>query len=607
VAIAPEGSGQNRTFWFVAEHYGLSSDDLVALPMSEQAADFAMIMGQVDAIFRVRAPGNAAIRRLVQDHPTRLVPIDQSQALALSRPSLAPGVVPTGTYRGFPPLPVEELHTPVLERVLLARMDLDETTLADVFKAAGYATGAFGKWHNGMQYPYHPNGRGFDEFYGFCSGHWGHYFDPMLEHNGKVVKGEGFCTDDFTDKAMAFMEKHKDRPFLVYLPYNTPHSPMQVPDPYWDRFKEKEIELRHPRKKVDNHLRCALAMCENIDWNVGRVLKKLDQLGLADNTMVIYFNDNGPNGFRWLDGLRGKKGSTDEGGVRTPLHIRYPAGIKPGTTIDTIASAPDLLPTLAGLAGIPCKTRKPLDGKSLVPLLRGAAEPWPDRILVNSWRGQFSARSQRYRLDRGGRLYDMLEDRGQKRDLAKQHPEITKRLQQAVADYRRHVVSELPTKDARPFIVGHPGARYTHLPARDAGATGGIRRSNRHPNCSFYTTWARLSDKIFWDVMVPAAGTFKVTIYYTCPRAAIGSTVVLRSGDRELPFTIREAHDPPLVGMKEDRFRRGESYVKDFKPLEVGTMDLPQGKGRLELQATRIPGKQVMDVRLLVLERLRPE
>lgn len=129
VAIAPEGSGQNRTFWFVAEHYGLSSDDLVALPMSEQAADFAMIMGQVDAIFRVRAPGNAAIRRLVQDHPTRLVPIDQSQALALSRPSLAPGIVPTGTYRGFPPLPVEDLHTPVLERVLLARMDLDETTV----------------------------------------------------------------------------------------------------------------------------------------------------------------------------------------------------------------------------------------------------------------------------------------------------------------------------------------------------------------------------------------------------------------------------------------------------------------------------------------------
>ena len=94
VAIAPEGSGQNRTFWFVSEHYGLSSDDLVALPMSEQAADFAMTMGQVDAIFRVRAPGNAAIRRLVRDHPTRLVPIHQSKALALSRPSLAPGVVP---------------------------------------------------------------------------------------------------------------------------------------------------------------------------------------------------------------------------------------------------------------------------------------------------------------------------------------------------------------------------------------------------------------------------------------------------------------------------------------------------------------------------------
>ncbi|WDE97428.1 sulfatase-like hydrolase/transferase [Lentisphaera profundi] len=106
------------------------------------------------------------------------------------------------------------------------RFNLDEKTLADVFRAAGYATGAFGKWHSGMQYPYHPNGRGFDEFYGFCSSHWGNYYSPMLEHNGKIVKGKGFCVDDFTDKAINFMDKNSKKPFLVYLPYNTPHSPM---------------------------------------------------------------------------------------------------------------------------------------------------------------------------------------------------------------------------------------------------------------------------------------------------------------------------------------------------------------------------------------------
>ena len=174
------------------------------------------------------------------------------------------------------------------------RMDLDETTIADLFQKAGYATGAFGKWHNGMQFPYHPNGRGFDEFYGFCSGHWGNYFSPMLERNGEIVKGEGFCIDDFTSQAMTFMEKSKaaGKPFFSYLPYNTPHSPMQVPDAYWERFAKKKLTM----KQGDLHLRCALAMCENLDDNVGRILSKLEDLKIAQNTIVVWFHDNGPNG-----------------------------------------------------------------------------------------------------------------------------------------------------------------------------------------------------------------------------------------------------------------------------------------------------------------------
>jgi arylsulfatase A-like enzyme len=106
--------------------------------------------------------------------------------------------------------------------------NLDETTIANLFKNAGYTTAAYGKWHNGTQYPYHPNGRGFDEFYGFSSGHWGNYFSPMLEHNGQIVRGEGYLPDDLTDKAIEFIENNKDNPFFVYIPYNTPHSPMQV-------------------------------------------------------------------------------------------------------------------------------------------------------------------------------------------------------------------------------------------------------------------------------------------------------------------------------------------------------------------------------------------
>ncbi len=193
------------------------------------------------------------------------------------------------------------------------RLDLDETTIAEVFKAAGYRTAAYGKWHNGMQPPYHPNARGFDDFYGFCSGHWGHYYSPMLEHNGRLVQGEGYLTDDFTTHAISFIEESKNDPFLLYIPYNTPHSPMQAPEEYWDRQKNKDLEMFHrdPALEDTMHTRAALAMVENIDWNVGRIMDKLDTLGLTDNTIVVFFTDNGPNGARWNDSMKGWKGHTD--------------------------------------------------------------------------------------------------------------------------------------------------------------------------------------------------------------------------------------------------------------------------------------------------------
>ncbi|MCF7973278.1 MAG: sulfatase-like hydrolase/transferase, partial [Phycisphaerae bacterium] len=145
------------------------------------------------------------------------------------------------------------------------RIDLDEMTIAQTFKAAGYATAAYGKWHNGMQYPYHPNARGFDEFYGFCSGHWGDYFSPPLEHNGRLVQGDGFMIDDFTNQAMTFMTEKANTPFFLYLAYNTPHSPMQVPDPWWTAHKDQQLAMRHrePDREQIDHTRAALAMCEN--------------------------------------------------------------------------------------------------------------------------------------------------------------------------------------------------------------------------------------------------------------------------------------------------------------------------------------------------------
>jgi arylsulfatase A-like enzyme len=487
------------------------------------------------------------------------------------------------------------------------RLDLDETTLADVFKTAGYATAAYGKWHNGMQYPYHPNGRGFDDYYGFCSGHWGNYYSPMLEHNQQIVTGEGFVIDDFTNHGLEFIEKNRERPFLLYLPFNTPHAPMQVPDRWWDKQKVNELTMFADDDKEEDpeFTKAALAMCENIDWNVGRIMQKLQELDLEDNTIVLYFNDNGPNSWRWNGGMRGRKGSTDEGGVRTPLFVKWPSRISPGKQIMEVAAVMDLLPTLADLAGIECNTNKPLDGKSLKRLLTEEPAPWDDRIIFNQWRERVSARNQRFRLDHQGNLYDIENDRGQTTDVSEAFPEIKQLLEAAKMDYQNEVMSELPEEDTRTFPLGHPDARITQIPARDGVAHGNIVRSNRWPNCSFFTNWISLEDKITWEVEVLETGDYEVVLYYTCKMGDEGSEFELSFGDSKLEGRIEEAHDPPLTGMEHDRVERPESYVKDFKALNLGRIYLNEGVGQLALQATVMPGKSVMDVRLMLFEPVR--
>ena len=256
------------------------------------------------------------------------------------------------------------------------RLDLDERTVAEAFRAAGYATGCFGKWHNGSQYPYHPNGRGFEEYYGFTSGHWGEYFDPPLDHNGRSVRGHGYITDDLTDRAIAFLSKNAaaNKPFFCYLAFNTPHSPMQVPDPYWHRMEKATPQPGGDKKEDVGHTRAALAMCENIDDNVGRLLEALRAGKLDRDTLVLYFCDNGPNGLRWNGGMKGHKGSTDEGVCDRRSSAM--AGEGPSRHRgQPIAAAVDLYPTLIDLAGVARVGDKPFDGISLAPWLLGKDAP----------------------------------------------------------------------------------------------------------------------------------------------------------------------------------------------------------------------------------------
>lgn len=486
------------------------------------------------------------------------------------------------------------------------RMNTDERTIADAFRAAGYATGAFGKWHNGTQPPYHPKYRGFDEYYGFTEGHWGHYFSPEMDHNGKLTRGEGFIIDDLTNRAIRFIEGQGSKPFLCYLPLNTPHSPMQVPDKFYAKFADFQPKLTAADAKQEDlaMTRAALAMCENIDWNVGRVLSTLDRLKLAEDTIVFYFSDNGPNSWRWNGGMKGRKGSLDEGGLRVPALMRWTGRIRSGRRINRIAGAIDLLPTFADLAGVALQQSKPLDGQSLKPLLLGEGSgEWPDRTLFTMQNRRVGLRTQQYRLDPQDQLFDMDADPRQSRDIAAEKPEVAARLIAARDAWAKEMLP-LVGDDDRPYPVGY--SELTLLPARDGVPHGGVQRSNRAPNCSYFTHWTSADDSMTWDVEVTNAGSYEAAVYYTCAAADVGSTIELSLGGARVQTRVSEANDPPLVGAREDRASRGtESYVKDFKPLRMGRIRLEKTRGPLTLRALSVAGRQVADIRYVALTRVK--
>ena len=506
------------------------------------------------------------------------------------------------------------------------RLDLDEKTLADAFQAAGYATGAFGKWHNGSQWPYHPMARGFDEYFGHSSGHWGEYFDAPLEENGRMIRTQGYIVDVCTDRALRFIERNRDRPFLCYVPFTTPHSPWAAPDADWQRFRSKPIHQRatNASQEVIDETRCALAMLENQDWNVGRVLSKLEELGLAENTIVLYFSDNGPNSFRWTGGMKGRKGSTDEGGVRSVCYLRWPAKLPAGHVVRQLAGAIDLLPTLIALAGISRVGDQPLDGLDLTPLLLKQTVEWPDRMMFSTWAGRVSVRTEQYRLDDQARLFDMLADPGQTTPIQDKKPQVAERLTAAVAMWRREMfpasqktASNPETKgkrgkaagrnavDPRPIPVGYREFPITMLPARDGQPRGGVERSASAPNCSYFVNWRTMDDELVWLLDVHTTGRYRVVIDYTCPEPDAGSLVELRFQESRLAGRVTPAWDPPLY-TNQDTLPRppAESQMKEFRPLELGEVELEKGPGELTLRAIEIPGQSVMDVRRVTLTLL---
>ncbi len=407
-------------------------------------------------------------------------------------------------------------HT-VMGRSLLRK---NEVTMADVFNSNGYTTGMFGKWHLGDNYPYRPHDRGFDEaFYHGGGGvtqapdYWDNdYFDDTYFRNGKPEKVSGYCTEVWFRNALDFIERNKEKPFFCYLSTNAPHGPFHVPQEYIDLYKDNP-NITNPN---------FYGMITNIDDNLGILREKLEELGLADNTILIFMTDNGTSSGVRLDhdgfltagynaGMRGKKASEYNGGHRVPFFIHWPEGsINTGRDVDQITTYNDVLPTLIDL----CDLESPdveFDGQSIRPLLMDDGNAWPERIIITDtqredetekWK-KCAIMTGKWHLIRGEELYDMDNDSGQTTDVADQHPEVVEKLRVAYeewwedisVDFEDYCEIIINTEKENPVCIR---SHDWHSPGLPPWNQGHIRTG--------------LIGNGFWVLDVAEAGTYKFAL-----------------------------------------------------------------------------------------------
>jgi arylsulfatase/arylsulfatase A len=475
-----------------------------------------------------------------------------------------------------------------------AMMEPAEVTLAEILRDAGYRTAIFGKWHLGDSYPMRPMDQGFEEVLVHRGGGIGQpsdppggegkYTDPVLFHNGEPVQVEGYCTDVYFERALEWIAERRDagEPFFAYIATNAPHGPFHdVPEDLLEEYGRLDLgndrfpqDRGHPLPEdADLDVRARVfAMITNIDDNVGRLFGGLDTLGAADDTMVLFMVDNGPNRRRYVAGMKGMKSEVYEGGVRSPLFVHWPSRLEAGHASDRVAAHIDILPTVLDAAGIPVPDGLRLDGRSLLPLLEGEDVDWPDRtITIQAHRGNrpvryhnFMTRTRRYKLlhpsgfgretfegEPDFELYDMETDPLEMRDVAAEKPEVVAELRASYDTWFDDVGSTRSDNYAPPrIVVGSPHEAFTVLTRQDWRHTKG-------------RPWAPDSNG-HWELRAAVAGDYRIRVLF--PPLEVGGQVTL-SADGQ----TREASLPPGA----------DSHVFEGVALEAGP---------LRLQATLVRG-----------------
>lgn len=481
-----------------------------------------------------------------------------------------------------------------------------EVTMAEVFRSAGYRTALFGKWANGQQYPNTPAGQGFDTFLGFYGESVSDYVDPQLVHDGVTVQPKGFITDILTDSAVQFLAGNRERPFFCFMSFNAPHSPLQCPDMYFDKYKSAGLSDRNA---------AIYGLIENLDANVGRLLHALDSLGLRDDTYVVFLSDNGPEGNRFNGGMRGEKASVYEGGIRVPCFIHRRNYLSPRHMAAPAAHI-DLLPTLTGLCDLSLPGTLQPDGVNLSRIMQGAPDLPGNRMLffhhanageVNGRRdtpypGVVRAGRFALVLDEAGspELFNLKTDPGQTTDLYESQEKIAIQLGE---QYLNWFIGVTRSGTAPPPVpVGWPESPETGLPANEAQPGGSVHFHKGGQSNDWLEGWVDKRDTATWTIDVHTAGTYAVAIRYNCDSTFAGSRMRLVSSTGEmLDFNLDEAslseeqHGP-------DRTPRREPGTKRWKTIEVGNIRLGNGPQTLLLLPYK-PKGGMLEVKALLLKK----
>ncbi len=485
----------------------------------------------------------------------------------------------------------------------------DEVTIGDMFQKGGYATGMFGKWHLGDNYPFRPEDRGFGEVYRHGGGGVGQtpdlwdnaYFDGHYFHNSEIVPAEGFCTDVFFEHARKFIETAAaaDKPFLAYISTNAPHSPMHAPPEYATPYEDAGL---------DTGTAHFFGMIANIDDNVGALREWLGEKGLAENTIFIFTTDNGTSsGDKVHDaGMRGKKGSEYDGGHRVPFFLHWPAGgFASEKLVDTITGHVDVVPTLLDLCGVVAPANVKFDGTSIRPLLESETRPddWPDRILVTDsqrvvdpikWR-KSAVMTDKWRLvsDAGKngepkhQLFDIEADPGQENDVLIDHSAVAERLKAFYEDWWKELE---PTFGSPARIkIGHPAENPSRLTSHDWIAEqltpwnqGHIRQGVDKP-----------SHTGFWNLDVVESGDYEI---------------VLRRWPDEGEVAKKAITDPvppgePVPGTKAFRTTPGRAIAATTATIEIAgekrEMAVPEGAPEVSFEIPLPKGKTELTARFL--------